>query len=316
MFMEDMEDKKGGVMEKGISLGEVTTVELFPKPPFHFDATVFNPLHFPSRNYRWEPGRYWQTLRWKGKTYGLRLHNLGDIEKPRIELTIFAEERLSQTTAEEIAREVHWRFDLDSLGVPEFVHRFRRDEHLGPAIRRRPGMRPRSSLSLYEYLVITVMLQNTVVRRSVAMLQALFERFGELVSFDGQELWAFWDPESIHQAPEEELRALKLGYRARTLKRQAEQFVRGEIDELELRRIRDKEALTKMLERIYGVGPQSACYMLFGHFHFYDALEYIPPWEGKIVGRILFGREVPSEQIQGYLAERYGCFGGWPSTTC
>ncbi len=289
-------------------LNKITTIRLFPEPPFHFDGTVFNPGHFPSKDYHREPGHYWQTLRWKGKTYGLRLRDLGSIEKPEIELTIFAEDGISQTIAEEIAREVRWRFDLDSVGVPEFVNRFWQDEHLGPAIRRRPGMRPKSGCSLYEFLVITVMLQNTVVRRSVAMLQALFEQFGQLVSFEGQQLWAFWDPESIHRATEEELRALKLSYRARTLKRQAEQFVQGKINEPGLRKIRDKEALIKMLDRIYGAGSQSACYILFEYFHFYDALEYIPPWEGKIVGRVLFGQEVPSEQIQGFLAERYGEF--------
>jgi len=293
-------------------LREVATLGLFPQPPFHFDGTVFNPSHFPSRDHHWEPGRYWQTLRWKGKTYGLRLRDLGSVDKPEVELTIFAEGEPSESenAIQEIAREVRWRFDLDSEGVPEFVRRFRQDEHLGPAIRRRPGMRPKSGYSLYEFLVITVMLQNTVVRRSVAMLQALFERFGQLVSFDGQELWAFWEPEDIHRASEEELRALKLGYRAKTLKRQAEQFVRGEIKESELRKIRDKGALVRSLDRIYGVGPQSACYMLFEHFHFYDALEYIPPWEGKIAGRILFGREVPAQQIQEFLTERYGEFRG------
>jgi len=299
-----------------VALNKAVSIRLFPRLPFHFDGTVFNPGHFPSRDYHWEPGRYWQTLRWKGKTYGLRLRELGNIEKPEIELTVFAGEKPSETTAEEIAQEVRWRFDLDSVGVPEFVYRFRQDEYLGPAIRRRPGMRPKSGCSLYEFLVITVMLQNTVVRRSVAMLQALFERFGQLVSFDGQQLWAFWDPESIHQAPEEELRALKLGYRARTLKRQAEQFVRGEIDELKLRKVRDKEALIKALNRIYGVGPQSACYMLFEHFHFYDALEYIPPWEGKIVGRTCSGKRCPPSRFRGFSPNAMGSSGSSPSTIC
>jgi hypothetical protein len=55
-------------------------------------------------------------------------------------------------------------------------------------------MRASSGVSLYEFLVITVMLQNTVVRRSVSMLQALFERYGTRVTFGGRTLWAFWDP--------------------------------------------------------------------------------------------------------------------------
>jgi 3-methyladenine DNA glycosylase/8-oxoguanine DNA glycosylase len=286
----------------------IAILTLIPTAPFHFDGTVFNPSHFPSNDYRWEPGSYWQTLRWKGKTYGFRLRDMGSIEQPKVELAVFAKEEPSKTTVKEIAEEVRWRFDLDSIGVPEFVRRFQQDEYLGPAIQRRPGMRPKSGCSLYEFLVITVVLQNTVVRRSVAMLQALFERYGELVSFDEQKLWAFWDPESIAQAPEDELRALKLGYRAKTLKKQAEQFVHGGINELALRKIHGKEVVAKKLDEIYGVGPQSAWYMLHEHFHFYDALEYISPWECKIVGKLLYGQEVPPENLQRLFTERYGEF--------
>ena len=161
-------------------------------------------------------------------------------------------------TARDIAAELRWRFDLDSTGVPEFVRRFKKDKYLASIIRKRPGMRPKSTYSLYEYLVITVLLQNTVVRRSVSMLQALFERYGRLVRFDGKALWEFWAPEQVHHAREEQLRALKLGYRAKTLKRQAEQFVHHEIDELALRNNRDMTVLAAALDRIYGVGPQSA----------------------------------------------------------
>lgn len=122
---------------------------------------------------------------------------------------------------EDLKAEIRWRLDFESLGVPEFVRRFRHDRFVGPAIRRRPGMRPADTFSPYEYLVVTVLLQNTVVRRSVRMLQALYERYGHRVAFDGRQLWAFWDPEVIHRASERELQALKVGYRATMLKRQA-----------------------------------------------------------------------------------------------
>ena len=32
------------------------TVELFPKAPFNFDATMHKPDHFPSSDNEWEPG--------------------------------------------------------------------------------------------------------------------------------------------------------------------------------------------------------------------------------------------------------------------
>src|SRR5687768_9357161 len=42
---------------------------IVPTQPFHFDGTFFNPSHFPSADQRWEPGRYWQTMRLGGSTY-------------------------------------------------------------------------------------------------------------------------------------------------------------------------------------------------------------------------------------------------------
>ncbi len=295
-------------MPKAIILKNQTHRVLIPTPPFDFDGTVFRPDHFPSKDVEWEPGLYWQTLRWKHESLGVRLQNLGSKDYPKIRADIFSKKKPTTATVEEIVSEIRWRFDLDSSGVPRFVNEFRKDRYLGPPIQRHPGMRLKGGSSLYEYLAVTVMLQNTIVRRSVAMLQALFERYGQEVSFDGHALWTFWDPEKIHVAPEDELRSLRLGYRARTLKRQAEQFVSGMIDEDELRGIRDSNKIAQALDEIYGVGPQSAWYMASEFFHFYDSLDYVSPWEGKIVGRILFGREVSTEKVQQFLTKRYGEF--------
>jgi 3-methyladenine DNA glycosylase/8-oxoguanine DNA glycosylase len=278
---------------------------LTPTSPFDFDGTVFRPDHFPSTDIHWEPGVLWQTLRWGHKNFGLRLQDLGSNTRPKIRATIFAEQKPSGPTTQSILKEVYWRFDLRSAGVPRFVKRFRNDRIIGPAIRRHPGMRLKSGSSLYEYLVITVMLQNTTVRRSVSMLQALFERYGQQVLFDDHRLWTFWDPEKIHTASEPELRALRLGYRAKTLKRQAEQFLTGAFKETELRKIREKAALVESLDEIYGVGSQSAWYMASEFFHFYDALDYVSPWEAKIVGRILFRQNVGTAKVQELLTERY-----------
>ena len=278
---------------------------LTPTIPFDFDGTVFRPDHFPSNDEHWQPGLYWQTLRWRRENFGVKLQDLGTDNRPRIKASIFATRKPSLSIIREILREIRWRFDFDSTGVPAFVKKFRQDRYLGPAIRRHPGMRLKSGYSLYEYLVITVMLQNTVVRRSVSMLQALFENFGQKISFDGHALWVFWDPARIHAASEDELRSLKLGYRAKTLKRQAEQFVKGSIDESEVRKISDSKRLLETLDGIYGVGSQSAWYMTSELFHFYDSLDYVSPWEGTIVGRVLFGRDVSTKKVQEFLTKRY-----------
>jgi 3-methyladenine DNA glycosylase/8-oxoguanine DNA glycosylase len=286
----------------------VKKTEIEPTSPFCFDGTVWKPLHFPSSDQTWKPGVLWQTIRLEDDAYGYVMRNKGDVDRPLVELAIFGRNPLGEKTAEEIANEVRWRYDLDSQGVAKFVRKFRSDGLLGPVIKRWRGTRPKSGYSLYEYLVITVMLQNTMVRRSVHMLQSLLETYGQRVEFDGMKLWSFWRPDAIHQASEEELRRLRVGYRARTLRRQAAQFVSGDIDQAELSRLKG-EALLRRLDEIYGVGPQSASYLSSEFFHDYDMIKSVSPWDAKIYSHLLFGhgRASPGRILE-FLGANYSGF--------
>jgi 3-methyladenine DNA glycosylase/8-oxoguanine DNA glycosylase len=286
----------------------VKKTEIEPTSPFCFDGTVWKPLHFPSNDQTWKPGVLWQTIRLHDDAYGFVMRNEGTVGRPLIELAVFGRNPFGEKTVEDIANEVRWRYDLDSRGIATFVRKFRSDRLLGPVIGKWRGTRPKSGYSLYEYLVITVMLQNTVVRRSVQMLQSLFETYGQLVEFDGMRLWSFWRPEAIHQASEQELRRLKVGYRARTLKRQAAQFVSGEINQAELSRLKG-EALLQKLDVIYGVGAQSASYLSSEFFHDYDMIRSVSPWDAKIYSHLLFGHGRASpRRILEFLGANYSGF--------
>jgi 3-methyladenine DNA glycosylase/8-oxoguanine DNA glycosylase len=98
------------------------------------------------------------------------------------------------------------------------------------------------------------------------MFQSLLEKYGTLLEFDGKELSCFWEPGALHEVAEEELRALKVGYCAKSNKKIDECFVQGAIDELELRK-KDRETRTKELLKLYGVGPATVWYLLFDVFH-------------------------------------------------
>jgi N-glycosylase/DNA lyase len=168
------------------------------------------------------------------------------------------------------------------------------------------GTRPSTYSSLYEYLVISTLLQNATVRRTVQMAENLFAQFGSRLAYDGKILAAYWDPAVLRAAPEEELRALKVGYRAKSLKRQAESFGPGGLDEARLRTLPTPE-LKKALLSIYGIGPASVWYLLFGQFKRYDAFDTISPWEQKIYSRLLFQEEqVDARLILEEVDRRWG----------
>jgi len=295
-------------MNKATILRAKQSIELVPTAPFNFDATLHKPDHFPAADTQWETGTRWQTMLWQGKPLGLRFENQGTVARPRIALSIWSARQLGSYFLSQLTDEIIYRYNLQ-LDLTEFYRRFKSHLTLGPVLRKWRGMRPLNYSSLYEYLIIAIVLQNATVRRSVNMMQALLENYGALLSFDGQKLYCFWEPQVIDAVTEQELRALKVGYRAKSIKRVTSTFVDKDIDEFELRS-KSREEQRQALLGLYGIGPASVGYILSDVFHHMNELEYISPWEQKIYSKLFFGTDpdtlIPVEQLLAYFNEQFG----------
>jgi 3-methyladenine DNA glycosylase/8-oxoguanine DNA glycosylase len=276
-------------MSQPVALENRHAVDLFPKAPFNLDATLHKPDHFPAADNVWEPGVRWQTMLWQGEPLGLKFEDCGTIDQPRVSLTVWSRRKLDQPFLGSLLAEIDYRYNFQ-LDLSEFYRLFKDDQQLGPVIAKWRGMKPLNHNSLYEYLIIAIVLQNAAIHRSVAMMHALFENYGTLLAYDNRQLYSFWKPEIIGSATEEKLRALKVGYRAKSIKRVTEAFVRGEVDEFELRN-KSKEEQREALLALYGIGPASVWYILFDVFHHLDKMDHISPWEQKIYSKLFFDRE-------------------------
>lgn len=250
-------------------------------------------------------------MNWQSRCLGLKFENAGTLEQPLVVLHVWSEDKLDDSFLNRLEGEIDFRWNL-KMNLKEFYRRFEGDPHLGPVIQRWRGMRPMNPGSLYEYMVIAIVLQNATVRRSVNMLQALFEAYGWRLYFDGREFSGFWEPAILDAASEQDLRSLKVGYRAKSLKRVTASFVNGDIDELVLRGA-SLEVQRRALLGLYGIGPASVGYLLFDVFHRIRQEEHISPWEQKIYSRLFFGADpetpVPVNQLLEYFKEHFGEFG-------
>lgn len=295
-------------MGKPTLLGRKHTTMLLPKAPFNFDATMHKPDHFPSADNAWEPGIRWQTMLWQERSLGLKFEDQGTVDQPKVSLSIWSTEELDHHFLTSLIDEITYRYTLQ-LDLTEFNQRFGSDPQLGPIINRWRGMRPLNHSSLYEYLIIAIVLQNATIRRSVNMMQMLFENYGTLLVYDDKALYCFWEPEVIDQATERDLRDLKIGYRAKSIKRVSGAFVINEIDEFELR-CKSREAQREALLSLYGIGPASVGYILSDVFHHLDGLNYISPWEQKIYAKLFFDvapdKPVPVDTLLRFFDERFG----------
>ncbi len=282
----------------------ISKLIFYPKSPFHFDASLHKPSHFPSSDNTWVSGIYWITMLWQGRCLGLKLVNKGSISDPKVVISVFSKKKLSASFLKSLRPELIWRFNFDS-DLSEFCKLYGSDKVLGGVIKKFKGMRPVAANSLYETLVIYIVLQNAFVRRSVQMLENLFNTYGSKVEYDDKVLSCFWDAKKIAKSSESKLRELKLGYRAKFLLKLSSQFSKGEIDEYVLRKA-SNSVIEKEILKIYGIGPASVEYLLFEDFYRYDAFSYIPPWEQKILSKLLFNKKlVPVEKIF-KRAEKWG----------
>lgn len=290
-----------------MKLRKVESVEFKPMAPFDFDSTFHKPDHFTSGDNEWKPGIRWQTWYWEGKQLGLKFVNKGTVSKPKMEVRIYYSSKLAGSQIKSLAEEIEYRFNL-KLDLTPFYKSFREDEVLAPIIKRWKGMRPGQPSSLYEYLIIGIVLQNATVKRSIQMFQALLENHGTLLEYDGRKLWCFWPPGGLWKTTEEDLRALKVGYRAKSIKRIDDYFAQGLINEFVLRE-KDRETQYEELIKLYGVGPATIWYLMFDVFHHWDFFDHVSPWEQKIYSKLFFNKDpedpVPVKKLLKHF-EKYG----------
>jgi 3-methyladenine DNA glycosylase/8-oxoguanine DNA glycosylase len=295
-------------MKRLVALQVKHVVELCPPAPFNFDATLYNPSHFPTADNEWQPGIRWQTLLWQKQRLGLKFQSQGTVDSPKVKLSIWSREKLDRQFVKDLTGEITYRYNLQ-LDLTDFNRRFEDDPQMGPIIDRWRGMRPLNYSSLYEYLIIAIVLQNATVRRTVQMMQALYEKYGTWLAYDGKKLACFWEPAVVDRATEQELRDLKMGYRAKSIKRVTAAFAHGEINELELRS-RSREEQRQALLGLYGIGPASVGYILGDIFHHMDEMNHISPWEQRIYSKLFFDASpdepVPTDTLLAFFDRHFG----------
>ena len=278
---------------------------IFPSSPFHFDGTFHKPSHYPDKLEDWEPGKHWQAIRIGKRLLGLKIENKVKTLRPKIKVSVFYDNKISKGELEKIKQEIIWRFDLNA-DLKEFNKLAKSDKRFYPVFKKWLGMRNSSAHNLYELLIIAVLLQNATVRRTVQMTNVLLNNYGTKLKFDGREIFALWLPEKLNVVSEKELRDLKIGYRAKFIKRLSQDFAEGKINELRLRML-DQESAKKELLKLYGVGLETARILLFEVCHQYNTFDHIAPWQQKIYSRLFYKKSlVPANKIRDDIKKQYG----------
>jgi 3-methyladenine DNA glycosylase/8-oxoguanine DNA glycosylase len=278
----------------------IYTTILNPNSPYNFDYSVHNPAHYPNKLNLWKPGKLCFSFRFKDKLIGIKFENQGSISKPKIKVEFYYKSKLDEEYLSLLLKELNYRFEFEE-DYSEFYKKFERDKLIGKVLKKFKGMRNFCREGLYEYLMIAILLQNANIKRTVQMTNVMLENYGDLIEFDGIQLYSIWKPEKILKVPEEKLRALKIGYRAKSFLRATQDYLK--LDESFIRDLNNEE-LRKDLLKIYGIGPASVDYIMKDVYH-RNILTTIPPWEAKIYSKLLGLKTTNPKKIMTFLDKHY-----------
>ena len=198
-----------------------------------------------------------------------------------------------------------WRsfFDLDT-DYSGIISGFTDDEVLFKAANFSSGIRILKQ-DPWEAVCSFIISQNNNIPRIKGIIENMSKIYGEkIVLADGQTYYAFPTAQALYEAGEENIFALKTGFRAKYIYDCAKKVVNGEIDFSSVMSMPSNDAL-QVLQTVKGIGPKVAsCALLFG-FSKYDAFP-IDVWVKKIIAKYYNEKLSPhfSSQYAG-IAQQY-----------
>lgn len=299
-------------MKKTKKLQKICELGLEAIPPFNFKYTVYKPSHFPTKleSFDETSGAMYRTLRLsQGKIVGLKMTDLQRTRsKQGIMAEIFSNRALTEEDIKNVERHIIYAYGLNEK-IEDFYQAVANDPQIQEPIRNLCGMRVSCFETLFEILNISSMLQNTTVKRSEQMMEAMLSNFGERVQFDGREFYVFYTPSDVAKSSEQRLRELKVGYRAKFLMSIADHFVQNPDLGDRVKEMDFEDAKERLME-IKGIGPYSANTTLFA-FRRDQGLINFDVWNRKIFSDFLFGIEgKPVEEVSAEFDKRYGSYKG------
>jgi N-glycosylase/DNA lyase len=235
-----------------------------------------------------ESGQTYQWRRVDGEMFD-------DLSTPKYSLSL--SEKHSKTGEDEVIivsrkddKTVHWESTFEAedtvkkrLGldydISEMRDTFPDDKRLNAAISAYSGLRVPSD-PVYPTLISFICSAQMRVERIFTMQKELCQRFGRCTHYQGDRFHVFPDPHELKNATEEELRGIKLGYRAPYVNQTVSKIVKE--DNIEELYEMDLDKARKKLKEYTGVGNKvSDCVLLFGLD--FDCVAPLDTWMGTVI---------------------------------
>ncbi|MDH4221701.1 MAG: hypothetical protein OEV19_03075 [Candidatus Bathyarchaeota archaeon] len=264
-------------------------LELKPRVPFDFRLTATHMYVLPPAKF--SNGTFIRVLRLRSdKLVKLSITSWGNVNEPRLSVLIDSPFEVDKKDEKEIEEKVSFMFSLDddlsgfySLADEDHILKYAKEDLYGLKIQTTP--------TFFEGMIIGFCIVWTSFQRAVKMINGLVGKFGSRMGED----YAFPSAKELAKARLDELKELKLGFRAERVKWLSTQVSEGKLD-LERLPSLPTEKLREHLMEIKWVGPWLAEATLLWRLKRPDAFP-IDVWSAKIFKA--FFPEIKDESTEG-----------------
>lgn len=235
-----------------------------PRPPYDFELTAAYVTHFQRRYAAesFEDGVFRRLLDLDGRLALAETRSVGGPDAPRVEVTLRGDGL--DATAVGLARAQLALLLGTEDDVGPFYEMARGDDALAPLVEALYGLHVPQAASVHEALTLSIVGQQISAQVARVLRGLIIETFGRRAEFDGEDYWAFPQPDAIAASSVEELRGLKLSQRkAEYVHGVSTRVASGELDLEGLRGLPADEVVER-LTAIRGVGPWTAHWLLIG----------------------------------------------------
>jgi DNA-3-methyladenine glycosylase II len=283
----------------------LTTIEgtLIPCAPFDFHKT----LHFVGD---FTPTEGEQTvtantitkaITLNGRAVAFQVRNVGSVEKPRVEYTLFTEHPLSDAEHEALKDRISFFLSLDD-DLQAFYSIARTDPHFEPVIKALYGLHQPKFLTPFELACWSVLTQRLPITIAHRAKMALAQRWGTSITLPEATYYAFPEPQQMAIIDINEL--AKIVHNARKVEYlQAVIHFFNETDEQYLR-TGDYSEVAASIRSIRGIGEWSTSFILARGLGRIERTSLSGQEIIKAAARI-YGQEMTPSDLQN-IVDRYG----------
>jgi DNA-3-methyladenine glycosylase II len=232
-------------------------------PPFNFDLTakVFSDevglCMRDEQICKYSDRKYWTVLRVNEKLILAVVKSIGDVNKPKLEVDLISNERLSEDDKEKSEAIISRIFNLD-FDLKPFYRDAKNDGVLLKLIEKLYGLKVPQTSNIFEAFVYVILEQQISLQAAYNIERRFIKKYGDVLKINGKEYYAFPTPERVASIRVDDMCMCGMSRRkAEYICNIAKLISKNKLKVEELKHKKDEEVLQELC-KIRGVGRWTA----------------------------------------------------------